>query len=284
MSDSWFNEKIAPDGATEDGCHPHEAQALKDYYHQKTNAKEAAQAITRPIEESKDPGANLYRLWGLLVDALVELPITQIPALIQLLAAIQQLPEPDLTGRLTENTPADGFLWRRLPGFGHMWADEHKRDDWRQTLAVSDSTQRAQLRAEHVRKAGIEARLAVADVGGIPLDWGYDCLADALESHSAVLDFEIPAAAEWIAIAGKRLRAGAVDGEESWALERRRDCGKECKSMNLERWSFWEKRLKELLQQVEATQDAANSAVHDMKALASNSHGSEQNVLQYQVI
>ena len=275
MSDSWFNGNIAPDGVAEDGCHPNEAQALKDYYHKKTNAKEAAQAITRPIEESKDPGANLYRLWGLLVDALVELPTTQIPALIQLLDAIQQLPEPDLTDRLTENTPADGFLWRKLPGFGHMWADGHKRDDWRRTLAVSDPTNRAQLRVEHVRKAEIEARLAVADVGGIPLDWGYDCIADALESHDAVLDFEIPAAAEWIAIAGKRLHAGAVDGEESWALERRRDCGKECKSMSLKRWSFWEKRLEELSRQSEATRDAANSAVHDMRALGPNSHDSE---------
>lgn len=275
MSDAWFNEKIAPDGVADDGCHPDEAQALKDYYHKKTSAKEAAQAITRPIEESKDPGANLYRLWALLKDALVELPATQIPALIQLLDAIQQLPEPDLTGRRTENTPADGFLWRKLPGFGHMWADEHKRDDWRRTLAAGDPANRADRRAEHVKKAKIEARLAVVDVGGIPLDWGYDCIADALERREAVLDFEIPAAAEWIAIAGKRLHAGAVDGEESWALERRRDFGKEGKAMSLERWSFWEKRMEELLQQSEATRDAAKAAVRDMKVLMRDSHGSE---------
>ncbi|KAI9876630.1 MAG: hypothetical protein M1830_006052 [Pleopsidium flavum] len=247
VSDTWFNEKIAPDGAAEDGCHPNEAQALKDYYRKKTSAKEVAQAITRRIEDSKDPGANLYRLWALLKDALVELPATQIPALIQLLDAIQQLPEPD----------------------------EHKRDDWHRTLAASDPAHRADLRAEHVKKAEIEARLAVADVGGIPLDWGYDCVADALESRDAVLDFEIPAAAEWIAIAGKRLYAGAVDCEESWALERRRDFGKEGKAMSLERWSFWKKRMEELLQQSEATRDAAKAAVRDMRVLMPNSHGSE---------
>ena len=83
-----------------------------------------------------------------------------------------------------------------------------------------------------------------------------------------MLDFEIPAAAKWIAIAGKRLHAGAVGGEESWALERQRDCGKKCKSMNLERCSFWKERLKELCQS-ETTQDAANSAVHEMKAVDS---------------
>ncbi|SLM33759.1 Protein of unknown function DUF3632 [Lasallia pustulata] len=218
---------------------------------QRDNRKRSSSSHHAADEELKDPGANLYHLWGLLVDALAELPITQIPALIQLLEAIQQLPEPDLTGRLTKSAPADGFLWRRLPGFGHMWVDEHKPDDWRRTLAGSDPTKGAQLRAQHARKAEIEAQVAVAD------------------SYNRVLDFEIPAAAKWIAIAGKRLHAGAVSGEESWILERQRDCGKECKSMNLERWSFWEERPKELFQQSEATQDAANSAIHEMKALDS---------------
>lgn len=259
MSDAWFNEKIAPESLPEDGCHPDEAQALKDYYHKRTTAKEAAQAITRLIEDSKDPGDNLYRLWGLLIDALIELPATQIPSLVQLLDAIQKLPEPDLTGRRTENAHAEGFLWRELSSFGHMWADEHKRDDWRDTLADSDSANRDNLRIEHVKKAEIEARLVVAEIGIIPLDWGYECVADALERHNAVLDFEIPAAVQWISIAGERLYAGAVDGRESWALKRRRDFGMESQAMSLERWSFWEKRLEEV-QQSEAAQDVEKAA------------------------
>lgn len=217
MSDAWFNEKLAPDGDPEDGCHPTEAQALKDYLHQKTSAKEAAQAITRPIVESKDPGDNLYRHWGLLTDALVELPATHTLALIQLLDGIQNLPEPDMTARRTEQMPWGGFLWRGLPDFGHMWANIHKPDDWRDALAASDPATRADLRAEYIKKADIEARLTVADVGGFPLDWGYECMADALECRRAVLDFEVPAAARWIASAGRRLYAGAVGGEESWA-------------------------------------------------------------------
>ena len=274
MPDAWFDEKTAPYGAAEDGCHPDEAQALKDYCQKKTSVKEAAQAITQPIENSKDPGDDLCRLWSLLIDALVEFPASQIPDLIHLLDAIQQLPEPDLTGRRTNNFPGEGFLWRKLPDFGHMWSDEHKQDNWRDT-AVSDPTNRADLRAKHVKKAEIEARLVVTDVGGIPLDWGYDCIAEALERRGAVLDFEIPAAAKWIAIAGKRLYAGAVDGKESWALERRREFGKEDKAMSLERWSFWEKRMEELLQQSEATGEVAKAAIRDMKALGPSSHGSE---------
>lgn len=275
VSDAWFDEKTAPDGAADDGCHPHEAQALKDYCHKKTSAKEAAQAITRPTENSTDPGANLCCLWSLLIDALIEWPAPQVPRLIQLLDALQKLPEPDLTGRRTENTPADGFLWRKLPGFGHAWADEHKRDDWRRTLAASDPADRAALRAKHIRKAEIEARLAVADVGSIPLDWGYDCMADALERRDAVLDFEVPAAAEWVTIAGKGLYAGAVDGKESWALERRRDFGKEAKAMSLMRWLFWETRFEELRQQSEATWYAAKTATRDIEALMPKSHGGD---------
>ena len=275
MSDAWFTEKIAPEGLPDDGGHPDEAQALKDYCDEKTGAKEAAQAITRPIETSKDPGDNLDRLWSLLIDALVELPATQTPALIQLLDAIQHLPEPDLTGRRIENTPAGGFLWRELPGFGHMWADEHKRDDWRRTLAGRDPASRATRRSEHVKKAGIESRLVVANVGGIPLDRGYDCIADALAPRDAMLDIEVPAAAEWIVIAGGRVHAGAVDGRKSWALGGRRDFEKEAKAMSLGRWAFWVERMEEMRQQSdEATRDAAKVAVRAMKALMGDSHSS----------
>jgi hypothetical protein len=284
MSDAWFIEKIAPDGVPEDGCHPDEASALKAFLNKQTSAPEAAHAITRAIEASAKPSDNLYRLWGLLIDALVELPDTQTPALVSLLDAIQRLPEPaDSAGRrrgaiTDDDTPADaddddddGFLWRVLPNFGHMWADEHKRDDWRDTLAAgaanTDAAERARLRQLHVKKAAVEARLAVADVGGIPLHWGYDCIADALERRDAVPDFETPAAAQWLAIAGQRLRAGAARGEKSWALERKRDFGKEAAAMSAERWAFWETRLQVLHQQAEATLEAAAAAASEMKAL-----------------
>lgn len=145
----------------------------------------------------------------------MQFPESQVPALIQLIDTIQNLPNPDLTGKTTPETPVDGFLWRGLPGFGHMWADGHKRDDWRRTLAAENFESRAKMRSTHVRKAEIEARLVVAEVGGIPLHWGYDCIADALEHRDAVPDFEVPAAARWITIAGDRLYVGAVNGIES---------------------------------------------------------------------
>lgn len=275
MSDDWFAEKTIPYGSADAGCLPEEAQALKDYCRKKTSAKEAAQIITQPIQNSDDPADNLHRLWGLLTDALMELPAAQIPDLVLLLDAIHQLPEPDLSGKQTKKFFEDGHLWRNLPRFGHMWSDEHKWQHCRDILAASEPSDRAELRAKHIRKAEAEAHIAVADIGGVPIDWGYECIADALEYRGAVLDFEIPAAAKWLAIAGERLYAGAVDGEESWALKRQRDFGKEAEAMSLERWSFWRERMEELLQQSQAAGEAAQAAVRDMKALDPGSHGSK---------
>ena len=76
MSDAWFESQLLPDGTNEDGCHPQEAAALKDYLRSETmTAKEAARAITLPIEGEEDPEENLsiYRLWGFLTNALKDL-------------------------------------------------------------------------------------------------------------------------------------------------------------------------------------------------------------------
>ncbi|KAL8702489.1 MAG: hypothetical protein Q9201_004329, partial [Fulgogasparrea decipioides] len=211
MSDTWFKEQIAPGGVAEDGCHPDEAEALQSYLNNKTSTQEAAHAITQPILSSDDSGANLHRLWNLLQDALIELSPTHVPSLITLLRAIQDLPDPDLTSKPTETAPRNsGFTWKGLPKFGHLWADVHKQDHWRNDLSTALSSsptfsdrlkKRQELRAAHIKKANVESRLAVANIGSIPLDWGYDAIADALELDTAVLDFEIPAAREWIEVA-----------------------------------------------------------------------------------
>jgi len=64
--------KLAPDGDAEDGCHPQEVQALKQYLCKEISAREAARAITQPASEN--PAERLQPFWGFLVDALVELP------------------------------------------------------------------------------------------------------------------------------------------------------------------------------------------------------------------
>ncbi|KAI9704996.1 MAG: hypothetical protein M1836_006776 [Candelina mexicana] len=274
MSDSWFREQIAPDGEVEDGCHPDEAQALQSYLNNKTSPQEAAHAIIQPTLSSEDPFMNLNSLWDLLQEALIQLSATHIPRLITLLQAIQDLPDPETTIIPTETAdPEERFTWKELPRFGHLWADTHRRDRWRENLSTALSScptleNRQKLRATHIRKAHVEAQLAVQNVGGIPLlDWGYETIADALERSAAILDFEIPAAREWIAVAGKELYQGAKEGRESWALRTKRDMGKEDERMSLGRWEFWEQRMRECQERSEVLEDAGHWAAEEMRKL-----------------
>ncbi|KAH0435099.1 hypothetical protein CcaCcLH18_04997 [Colletotrichum camelliae] len=274
MSDNWFSSKLAPDGAVEDGCHPQEAQAMKDYLHQKTTAAEAARAITHPVVTADNPGEDLVRLWAFLMDSLVELPSEHIEALVELLKAIENLPEPDLTA-LDESKRPSEKLWKSLPGFGNLWADSYQSGSWRKAAAAAKGPERDALRDTHVRKAEIEARLVTAGVGGYPIDWGYEVIADALESSNALLDFEVPAAAKWLVVCGQRFQQEAEGGEKSWALKPHvtasittpsRDLWKapSDQALSLERWSWWEGRLRELQEEQGAVQDAAATALGAM--------------------
>ncbi|KAI6081422.1 hypothetical protein F4821DRAFT_249327 [Hypoxylon rubiginosum] len=265
MSDAWFSNKLAPGGDTEDGCHPAEAEALKKYLRREIAAEEAARAISQPIVHSNNPGEDLPRLWALLIDALIELPSDKIESLITLAWAIENLPDLDMAGIEESKRPAHGKLWRGLPGFGHLYADIHQSIDWREKALKADATERSRLREYHVRKAEIEARLAVARLASIPIDWGYETVADALESRNAMLDFQVPAAAEWLEIAGSRFMEGATKGEGSWALDRPRDLWEGGKIMTVQRYSFWRDRLEEVQTQSKVTLQAAKKALEFME-------------------
>lgn len=58
----------------------------------------------------------------------------------------------------------------------------------------------------------MEARLVHAGLAGVPLDWGYEVVADALERSDAVLDFEVPAAARWVVRCAGLFKRGAEGG------------------------------------------------------------------------
>jgi hypothetical protein len=277
MSDEWFAFQLAPDGDVEDGCHPEEAQALKDYLRHKTTAAEAARAITHPIVTSNNPEEDLDRLWAFLMRALVELPKHHIEPLLVLLKAIEELPSPDFTAVDEDSRPVEK-LWKELPGFGHMWFDAYQSGCWRTTATESKGPERETLRNEHVRIAEIEARLVKAGVAGIPIDWGYETVADGLESSNALLDFEVPVAAEWLVRCGQRFREGARKGEQSWGLRtgvanRNSDrafhelwkATTDTDVMSLERLAFWECRLEELQTEPGVAGDAAKRALAAMR-------------------
>ncbi|KAK7749236.1 hypothetical protein SLS62_008315 [Diatrype stigma] len=285
MSDEWFSEKLAPDGDTTDGAHPQEVEALKQYLRRQLDAKEAAAAITKPVEASSGPNEDLPRLWGLLADALIELPSRVTNLLVELLQAVEALPEPDLSGIEKSKRPTHGTLWRGLPGFGHQYVDAYQYDRWRdravQARAKGDVAERDCIRTLQVKKADVEARLAMAGgvgVGGVDISFGYECGTDALECNSKntiydddfVLEVNIWAVAKWFEVAGARFRDGAARGEESWALDRagRRDefdLWKGGRAMSWERWSFWRDRLENLQAHGGGVKEAAGRALENMQ-------------------
>ncbi|KAI8941182.1 hypothetical protein NX059_002419 [Plenodomus lindquistii] len=205
MSAEWFSYKLAPGDDVEDGCHPEEAQAMETYLHQKTTATEAAQAITRPIASADNPREDLVRPWTFIMDALVEIPSEHTQPLIELIQAIESLPEPDFTALEVSKRPSE-TLWKGLPGFANLWADSYQSGSWKKNLKDTDGQERDRLRNGHVRKADIEARLCNADLAGIPIDWGYETVANALESRIALLDFEVLAVTEWLILCGHTFR------------------------------------------------------------------------------
>jgi hypothetical protein len=238
MSDEWFSSKLAPNGDIEDGCHPEEAEALKGYLRGKKSAGEAARAMTRPVETADDPNDDLPHFYVLLLDALVELPSEHIEPLLELIQAIEDLPEPDFAAVEGSKRP-DENLWRGLPHFANHWYDVgYRSGGWKMDAEATSGPERDALRIEHVRRAEIEARLVVAGLAGFPIDWGYEVVVDALEGDEVLLDFEVLAAAEWFIVCGRRFLHGAERGEKSYALK---DEG-----MSSEQWSLWEQQLRNL--------------------------------------
>ncbi|KAF2830133.1 hypothetical protein CC86DRAFT_392111 [Ophiobolus disseminans] len=258
MSDAWFSSKLAPDGDTTDGCHPDEATALAAYLHKTSTASEAAQAITRPIATAEDPKFDLPRIYSLLQDAFVELPAENIELLVALLQAIEDLPALDFSA-VTEKERPDDTLWKGLPGFGHQWYDVgYRSGSWKTDAKVSIAPARDALRAGHVRRAEVEARLAMAGLASIPISWGYEVVVDSLEGNDVLLDFEVLAAAEWFVICARRFRDGADMGEKTYAIK---------EGMSLERWEVWETRLGDLQRQAGVVGRAATRALDAMRAV-----------------
>ncbi|KAF2635732.1 hypothetical protein P280DRAFT_473643 [Massarina eburnea CBS 473.64] len=187
---------------------------MKDYLRHNTTVTEAARAIAQPIITSKDPKDDLPRLWSFLEYALVELPSEYVEPLVALLHAIESLPTPDFSAI---NECIRPYLWSGLRGVGHIWFDSYRAGCWRDEARATEGPERDALRTKHVRRAEVEAHLIYL----WSIHQGYEAIADALECSDTLLDFEVPAAAQWFVICGQKLKQIAERGDLSWALESR---------------------------------------------------------------
>ena len=271
MSDAWFDWQVAPDGDPEDGCHPQEAAALKDYVQSTTVTAEAtARIITLPVTKEPETDRkgqssdNLHRLWGLIINALIDLPEHR-PRIIQLLQAIQNLPTATRKEDEAQNQP---IRWADLPSFGHLWADLKVSDNWRSEIRNWATERYEGVREDFIEQAKIEAQLVVAGIGGIPISWGLRCICDAFERRDAVLDFEVPAAKEWLEMAGDLI----FENSDRDVIEElsERDLWKQEGEKRKQRWNFWKRRLHLIAESEEITvriKEAAKKALEAMESI-----------------
>ncbi|KAI9931699.1 hypothetical protein ASPWEDRAFT_169458 [Aspergillus wentii DTO 134E9] len=265
---SWFEAVSLPEN---EDCHPDEAQALKEYYQGKTTAHEAAYAITRPLANSSsdDLGFDRNGLWSVLITAITEWPRSEAPGLLQLLKAIQQAPEPNIREE-AKHSVEDGPFWDELPGFGHMWADQFQREEWRDAIdgRPGDDDVRREMHDKYIFIASLEATFYDQRIAGIRLDWGYECITDALERSNAVRDIQIPMAAEWLKLLPRRFYEGALKREEDWPLRRDYlDLWKGGDIMTVERWQWWKSRLEAYVTEGLMGADSVRASLEAMNAV-----------------
>lgn len=230
MSDkeAWIHSQVAP--TTEalragNGCHVQEGNALNAYLDNELTAKEAATAITKPVLEEDNPPASLYRLMGLLCEALVEL-VDYRKRMLDLVEAIFNLP------------PTPQIDWGRLPDFGHMWSDLyrlhfHGRNDWESSRHRLSEGQKLELRQHYAATATVEAELYLRGLAGVTADWGYKTLNLICSGRPGVEVF-LSSMYAWLAIAGKKMKQDA----ETDTVRR---YGKQCnvEATIAEHWEVW---------------------------------------------
>lgn len=219
ITQEWIDSHVAPtaqalkDG---DGCHEEEGRALKDYLVGKMTAKDAAAAITKPVLDEQDPPSEIYRLWGLLQDALVEHEDER-EKLYDLLAAIQEL------------GPRGPIDFSHLPGFGNMWADLYGLFingpcPWEKEGDGITDEKMTEMRQHHEAVGTIEATLYVRGIAGIPARWAWDTLNIVCLKRPGI-DAYIGGMYGWLSVAREKLRS-AMDLDQVVSFSRPVDGGR----------------------------------------------------------
>ncbi|KAI4736614.1 hypothetical protein E4T50_12897 [Aureobasidium sp. EXF-12298] len=256
MTDAWFENTIETDGPDGEGCRREEATTLKQYLRNQISVSTACQQITQPTENCSSPGDPLLYLWGLLHDALIDIPNCQ-SKIIDLLLEIQKRPDVHITQEQREGALSDSqwTLWKDLPHFGHGWFDLNwwvYSSHWRYDVSRFDNPD---TKARLSNIACADALFAVSGIfGERECMEGLARLADTLEDNAAMLDIEIVIVREWLLNAGNMLFETCGEGKQHYLLRNAKDFKDEFgrkerelwngdSGASLERWWFWKQRL-----------------------------------------
>ncbi|KAH0334421.1 hypothetical protein KCU81_g9462, partial [Aureobasidium melanogenum] len=291
MSQSWYDNAVAPDGNPEDGCRPEEAQALRLYLDDQLDVAKAARRITEPTELSEDPGADLPNLWGFLQDALVELPNLQ-RKVVLLMSEIQDLPDLDIDSHGKKRSGSlqspSSSLWHDLPSFANQWYDFnwwYYQNEWRQKPQLYSSPEKI---AQVANVARAEALFAHTDILGEGVKYeGLARLCDTLEDSKAVMKIEIHAVREWLLhahdilydmshtshmhnrlLSNSDIRDRIAKKEMHVSVQDERDLWLGSGGTSLERWKFWRERLQNLQEDDtldQGTREAVAEALYSMR-------------------
>ncbi|ROV97074.1 hypothetical protein VMCG_07535 [Cytospora schulzeri] len=271
-----------------------EIAALKNYHSGKLSTDDAAHAITSPISNSPVPDLGTYsddisavcQLWLLLTDALVEWPSCRTEDLVSLLVAISKLPGGLHRGEALDEEE-ELLTWKDLPHIGMVWGDS----TWmgpgilaRRTPVTDHGAARQRVRLVYIKQQDVEAQLVREGILRAQRAFQYlihtlekipgpqdevDASDDADASYQLKLDFQVPAAACWLKHNGRMLRHGIVVKDELKDWEKRKIPAEAIQfSHPAERWTYWEKRLREIAESGpdDLTREAAETAIGYMQA------------------
>lgn len=216
----------------------------------------------------------------------MEWPSCRTADLVALLVAISKL-----LGGLHRGEAHDDderpLAWKYLPHIAMVWSDA----TWmrpgqlaRRTPVTDDGAARQRVRLIYIKEQDVEAQLVREGI--FEPQRGYQHLIRTLEKipgpqddaeasddaeadFQLKLDFQVPAAACWLKHNGRVLRDGLVKDElKDW--EKRKIPAEAMQfSYPAERWTYWEKRLREIAKSGpdDSTREAAETAVGYMQAV-----------------
>lgn len=247
-SPEWFDSKT---GATldavkaGDGCHPDEARALSDYLSGSISTDETATRITASLLQESNPQEELYRLWSLLCEAMVELSDNDRHKTLDLLSQIQSLP------------PASAISWAKLPGFGSMWDSLyrlhlHGNDSWEYEVGSFDEQKVYGFRRDYAAIGCAEAEMYLR--GMVPGNWGYQVLNLACSDRPG-FDILVSEIFAWLDTAGWKLKE-EMNGSEKTAQRYKRPIPNSTRHEQqaveatlAEHWASWKESLLRLSQE-----------------------------------
>lgn len=230
-------------------------------------------------------------LWGVLQDALIELPNSQ-QKVVDLISSIRNLPQFDLdlhgTKRSGPLRSPSSSLRHDLPAFANNWYDckwWYYQNEWRENPHLYASPEK---RDQITNISRAEALFAHIDfLGELVRYQGLCRLCDTLEDRKAVFEVEIDAVREWLVNVGDLLFDMSKTPHEHYLLFSNNDIkdriaknemhvvSKDERNLwqgsggsSLERWNFWKKRLQDLQGDVdldEGTREVVREALDAMR-------------------